>query len=246
LCAELLHLELESDFKHSKFPGLELATLKSTCLKYEKEISNSKVTFFKGNLDFLQHSLNYLLTGITSRDLIPFYLLVSYLRKNKADNSNLKNELSAFCAEFLMKVNSFSVYDTTPPEGMDDIEFFDYLNYKTEGRKATSSDSIETRFDFLKKRFEIYIPFIQKDPKRLHDIEQKRTLFFRQKGICPECNSKIDFRTDASAHHILAHKDGGKTDDLDSAVLLHSKCHSNLEMKLKKHKSNNQQKIQLN
>lgn len=236
LCAELLHLELESDFNHSKFPGLELATLKSTCVKYEKEVSKTKITFFKGNLDFLQHSLNYLLTGITSRDIIPFYLLVSYLRKNKADNSNLKNELSAFCADFLQNVNSFSVYDTTPPKGMEESEFFEYLNYKTEGRKATSSDSIETRFKFLKNRFETFIPFIQKDPVRLHDIEQKRTLFFRQKGICPECDLKIDFRTDASAHHVLAHKDGGKTDDLESAVLLHNRCHSNLEMKLKKQK----------
>lgn len=239
LCAELLHLELESDFNHSKFPGLELATLKSTCVRYEKEVSKTKITFFKGNLDYLQHSLNYLLTGITSRDIIPFYLLVSYLRKNKADNSNLKNELSAFCADFLKNVNSFSVYDTTPPKGMDESDFFEYLNYKTEGRKATSPDSIETRFKFLKDRFETFIPFIQKDPVRLHDIEQKRTLFFRQKGICPECNSKIDFRTDASAHHILAHKDGGKTDDLESAVLLHNKCHSNLEMKLKKLKEKN-------
>src|SRR5690606_38474362 len=71
LCAELLHLELESDFNHSRFPGLELATLKSTCVKYEREISKTKITFFKGNLDYLQHSLNYLLTGITSRDIIP-------------------------------------------------------------------------------------------------------------------------------------------------------------------------------
>lgn len=236
LCAELLHLELESAFKHSIFPGLDLATLIKTCTKYEKEISKSKLKFFKGNLDYLQHSLNFLLTAITPRDLIPFYLLISHLRRYKADNSELKNELSAFCADFLQKVNSFSIYDTTPPEGFDKDEFFEYLNYKTEGRKATSADSIEYRFSFLNERFKSYIPYIQKDKKRLHDIEQKRTLFYRQNGICPECKNQIDFRTDGSAHHILAHKDGGITDDLENAVLLHERCHINLERKLLKQK----------
>ena len=234
LSAELLHLELEGDFKHSKFPGLELATLKGSCSKYENEVSKKKLKFFKGNLDYLQHSLNFLLTAMTARDLIPFYLLVSYLRKYKADNSNLKNELSSFCSDFLQKINSFSVYDTTPPEGMERKEFFDYLKYKTEGRKATSPDSIEYRFEFLRKRFKKYIPFIQKDPNRLHDIEQKRELFYRQKGICTECDKQIDFRVDGSAHHILAHKDGGKTDDLKNAVLLHERCHSRLEKRILK------------
>lgn len=245
LCAELLHLELESDFNHSKFLGLELATLKSSCSKYEKEIGKTKLTFFKGNLDYLQHSLNFMLTAMTPRDLIPFYLLVSYLRKFKGDNANLKNELSSFCTEFLQKVNSFSVYDTTPPIGMNKEEFFDYLKYKTEGRKATSPESIEFRFKFIKKRFEDYIPFIQKDPKRLHDIEQKRTLFYRQKGLCNECKKQIDFRIDGSAHHILAHKDGGQTDDIENAVLLHEKCHSNLESRILKEQKNTQQKLQI-
>jgi len=238
LCAELLHLELESDFKHSKFPGLELTTLKNSCTKYAKEVGKSKLKFFKGNLDYLQHSLNFLLTAMTPRDLVPFYLLVSYLRKYKGDNSNLKNELSSFCSDFLQKINSFSVYDTTPPEEMEEKEFFEYLNYKTEGRKATSADSIEFRFNFIKKRFEKYIPFIQKDPKRLHDIEQKRTLFYKQKGICPECNKQIDFRVDGSAHHILAHKDGGKTDNLENAVLLHERCHAKLEKRILKKQKN--------
>jgi hypothetical protein len=245
LCAELLHLELESDYSHSKFPGLELAALKSSCMKYEKEIGKTRLKFFRGNLDYLQHSLNFMLTAMTPRDLVPFYLLVSYLRKYKGDNSNLKNELSSFCTEFLQKVNSFSVYDTIPPQGMEKEDFFDYLNYKTEGRKATSSDSIEFRFDFIKKRFEEYIPFIQKDPKRLHDIEQKRILFYRQKGLCDQCKKQIDFRVDGSAHHILAHKDGGQTDDIENAVLLHEKCHSNLEKRILKERNNIQQRLEM-
>ena len=135
LSAELLYLELDGDFTHSKFPSLDINSLRSAVKKYEKEISKTKVTFLKGNLDYLQHSLNMLLTAMTFRDILPFYLLVSYLRKHKADNSNLKNELALFCQDFLQKINSFSVYDTMPPTGMDKKLFFEYLNYKTEGRK---------------------------------------------------------------------------------------------------------------
>ena len=243
ICASLLHLELESDFQHSVFPSLDLASLKSSCSTYEESISKSKLKFFKGNLDYLLRSLNHLLTATTTRDLIPFYLLVSYLRRNKAGNEDLINELSAFCADFLQKINSFSVYDTTPPDGMEVSEFFEYLSYKTEGRKATSSDSIEFRFNFLKNKFKDFQPYVQKDPKRLHDIEQKRILFFRQQGICPECGKIIDFRTDGSAHHEIAHKDGGITDDLDNAVLLHERCHVKLEKKLRKQKDNTQNKL---
>ncbi|MEO9147121.1 MAG: DUF262 domain-containing protein [Ginsengibacter sp.] len=234
LSAEFLFLELEGDFNHSKFPGLDIDSFRTVVKKYEKEISKTKISFLKGNLDYLQLSLNLLLTAMTSRDLIPFYLLVSYLRKNKADNSNLKNELLLFCENFLQQLNSFSVYDSTPPAGMNDKQFVEYLKYKTEGRKATSADSIEYRFKFLKRKFDEFVPNIKKDPKRLHDIEQKRVLFFRQKGICPVCKNFIDFRVDGSSHHMIPHKDGGLTDDLKNAVLLHEHCHQRLEKRIKK------------
>lgn len=234
LCAEFLFLELEGDFTHSKFPSLDINSFRLIVKKYEKEISKTKITFLKGNLDYLQQSLNMLLTAMTSRDLIPIYLLVSYLRRHKANNSELKNELALFCEDFLQKINSFSVYDSHPPAGMTKKEFTEYLKYKTEGRKATSADSIEYRFNFIKKKFNIFLPIVKKDPKRLHDIEQKRILFFRQKGICPECKNFIDFRIDGSSHHKVAHKNGGLTDDLKNAVLLHELCHQRLEKKLKK------------
>jgi hypothetical protein len=236
LCAELLFLELEGDFKHSAFPSLDINSFRRIVEKYKDEISETKIKFFKGNLDFLESSLGMLLTAMTSRDILPFYLLISYLRRNKADNSNLKAELAIFCQDFLQQINSFSIYDNTPPKGMSEKDFEDFLTYKTEGRKATISDSIEYRFDFMKARFAKAVPYIEKDPKRLHDIDQKRELYFRQKGICPECNILIDFRIDGSAHHIMAHKNGGKTDDLKNAVLLHEHCHQKLEKRLLKSK----------
>lgn len=236
LAAEMLLLELESDFKNTIFPSLDISTFKKAIQKYSTDISKTKITFFKGNLDYIHNSLNILLTAITPRELIPIYLLVSYLRKQKADNANLRDELSIFIEDFLKDLNSFSVYDVKAPQGMPSALFKKYQKYKSEARKATSSDSIKYRFDFFLERYNERFPIIFKDSKRLHDKEQKRILYLRQRGICPECNKIIDFRIDGSAHHIVAYKDGGQTDDLSNAVLLHERCHVNLEKKLIKNK----------
>ena len=122
-------------------------------------------------------------------------------------------------------------------------KFKKYLQYKIEGRQATTSHSVKFRFDFFLNEFKELLPYIEKDIKRLHDKEQKRILFLRQKGVCPECNKKIDFRIDGSSHHIIAHKSGGKTDDLNSAALLHNICHERLENRLKKEKHKTQIKL---
>ena len=94
LAAELLTLELESDFKNKIFPSLDLDYLLGLIKKYETSIPKKKLTFFTGNLDYLHRSLNYLLTGFKPGELISFYLLISYLRKTKADNKNLINDSS--------------------------------------------------------------------------------------------------------------------------------------------------------
>ncbi len=236
LAAEFLLLELKSDFEHKVFPSLDFDSFKSALKEYETEISSKTIKFLKGNLDFLHSSLNLLLTAIPPREIITFYLLISYLRKFKAENSNLMNEFGEFAEQFFKNVNSFSIYDTVPPAELTKELFEKYFNYKNEARKATSSDSIEFRFNFILEEYNRLYPFIQKDQKRLYDVEQKRTLFFRQKGICPECNKKIDFGN-CDAHHTIPHSEGGKTDNLNEAVLLHKKCHERLEKRVKKEKS---------
>jgi len=233
LAAEMLTLELEGDFKNILFPDLGLPTLIATVDKYKKSISDNKLKFFRGNLDYLYNSLNILLTAFKPAELITFYLLVSYLRRHKADNANLINELSAFCRDFLENLNRFSMYDTKPPRGMTRQEFDTYLTYKLLAKKMTLADSIKARFNILLSEFKRVQPFIEKDEKRLHDIEQKRTLYFRQKGICPECKKPMQFDK-SSAHHIVAHSVGGRTDDLSKAVLLHVRCHERIEKTKKK------------
>jgi hypothetical protein len=235
LAAEFLLLELETDFDSMSFPELTLQKFREVIGKYSKKISIKKETFYVGNLEFLHSSLNLILTAMEPRDIISFYLLISYLRKSKADNSNVMTEFSAFAEEFLENLNSFSIYDTKPPKGcMLNKELFrKYLQYKNDARQATSSDSLKSRFKFILQEYERTNPFILKDKKRLHDIEEKRTLFFRQRGLCSYCKKPLDFRQDISAHHELAHSRGGITSDLSKAKLLHDKCHKRLEKELK-------------
>ncbi len=233
LAAELLTIELEGDFKSLIFPSLDQASLIATAKKYEKTISQSKIRFFRSNLDYLVESLNYLLTGFKIREVVGFYLLVSFLRQNRAGNENLKTELGEFAKLFLQKLNSFSIYDTKPPVGMTKLEFEKYKQYKQEAKILTTPDSIKSRLVILADEFRRLHGVIIKDPQRLHDAEQKRILFFRQQGLCTHCKKPLDFKNSTS-HHMIAHSAGGKSDDLSQAVLLHEKCHSNVETTLRK------------
>lgn len=228
LAAELLSLELESDFKNRIFQSLDLPAMLSIVKKYEKDISASKVRFFKGNLDYLHNSLNILLTALQPRELISFYLLISYLRRSKADNKELVNEFAEFARQFMQNLNLFSIYDRKPPQDMTRKLFEKYRQYKLEAKVMTTSESIRKRFNIVLEDFNRLHPFIRKDPSRLYDIEQKRILYFRQKGLCALCNKSMNF-TSSSGHHVVAHFEGGKTDDLSKAVLLHHKCHRKVE-----------------
>ena len=230
LAAEMLLLELESDFQNKVFPSLDLQNFIDKLLKYRKTISTKKLQAFKGNLDLLHASLSYLLTGLTPRELLSFYLLVSYLRKHKAGNENLINETAFFSKEFLKNLNSFGIYDKKPPKGMRIKDFNRYKEYKLEAKIMTTPESIKKRFEIVLYEFKKSKPFTEKDPNRYYNEEQKRILFFRQKGRCGFCSKPLIFK-DTSADHIIAHSDGGRTDDLKHGQLLHQKCHAKLEKK---------------
>ena len=238
LAAEMLLIELESDFKNMVCPELDLESLKIAIKTYEKDISQNKITYYRGNLDVMHAGLNIILTAFQPREVISFYLLTSYLRHTRADNSNLLNELSEFAREFLKNLNSFSIYATKPPAGMNKKVFTKYLRYKQESKILTTSDSLKNRLEIMIDEFKRIYPFIAKDPIRFHDAEQKRELYFRQKGICPHCNKEMKFGSEVTAHHAIAHAKGGTTSELDTAVLLHDSCHKKLEKALKKENAN--------
>jgi hypothetical protein len=228
LAAEMFLLEVDGDFGKKTFPSLDLESMLQAIKKHENNISQRKVRFFRGNLDFLHQSLNIILTAFKSREVISFYLLISYLRKNKADNRNLKNEFAEFAVEFLKNLNSFSMYDQEPPKDMEKDVFIKYKSYKEESKILTTPDSISKRLDIMLSEFNRLHPFIQKDEKRLHDNEQKRILYFRQKGLCAECGKVMSFHG-SSGHHGIAHCEGAKTNDLSHAKLMHEKYHEKLE-----------------
>ncbi len=236
LAAELLMLELESDFQNKIFPSLDLPSMIKVVKEYESDISIRKVQAVKSNLNFLNNSLNVLLTAFKPSELISFYLLISYLRKMKADNVNLINEFSEFAEEFLKTLHMFSIYDIEPPPGMPKKLFDLYKSYKNAAKVMTTPVSIKSRFEIILEEYNRWQPIILKDPKRLYDVEQKRTLYFRQKGLCAFCGRNMIFSF-SSGHHIIAHGMGGKTDDLDKAVSLHENCHRQVEKQVQKGKT---------
>ncbi len=235
LAAEMLTLELEGNFKTKIFPSLDLNSMKEVVKKYETEISQNKIKTFKANLDFLTSSLNVILTAFQPREFISFYLLASYLRKYKANNANLINEFAEFAVEFLKNLNLFSVYDTKPPPAMKKTIFDTYKNYKLESKVMTTSESLKKRLEIMLIEYDRLNKIIIKDPQRLFDVEQKRTLYFRQKGLCGYCGRKMIFRL-TTGHHIIAHSKGGITADLRKAVLLHENCHKQVEKQILKGK----------
>jgi hypothetical protein len=170
----MLLIELEGDFDRLLFPNIDLPSLIQASKKNEKSISPSKVKSFKSNLEFLDKSLNIILTALTPREAIAFYLLVSCLRKKKANNSKLHDEVAEFAREFLKNLNSFSLYDEKPPSGMDKKLFIAYRNFKQESKILTTGDSLQKRLEIMLKEFDRLQAIIVKDPKRLHDAEQKR------------------------------------------------------------------------
>jgi 5-methylcytosine-specific restriction endonuclease McrA len=99
----------------------------------------------------------------------------------------------------------------------------------------TTPDSIRNRFDIMLDEYQRLHPIITKDPQRLFDVGQRRTLYFRQRGLCSWCGRKMSFNL-SSGHHIVAHSKGGKTGDLSNAVLLHENCHKQVEKRISKGK----------
>lgn len=233
LAAEMLLVELETNFQKLFFPGLDLKNHLVILKKYESAISRSKIRSYRGNIDILFESLNYLLSGMSENNVLMHYILVSYLRKYRAGNENLIEELAVFSKEFLKILNSFSMYDPNPPSGMDPDLFNKYLNYKLQGKMMTTSESLENRIKIMLDEFERIIgDVVKKDPQRFFDEEQKRILYFRQEGLCSKCGKPMLFRG-ATADHVVAHGQGGKS-DIKNAQLLHNKCHKSLNTSKKK------------
>lgn len=60
--------------------------------------------------------------------------------------------------------------------------------------------------------------------QRAFDETQKKIMYKKQEGICPDCGKQITFKQ-MHAHHILPYMAGGRT-EIDNGVMLCSKCHT--------------------
>ena len=173
LCAQFLLLELESDFDRTIFPNMRYLDFKDVNIKYKNKLPQDKYQNFINVTKFLGNYLHNQLESTQMRDLISVYLLASYLQKKLKDTSNLGANIQKFVSEFTNTLNKFSIYDVTPPSGMNADIFTKYREYKEYGRKATSSDSIEKRFELILSEYRSMFPneqFKEGDTSKKSDI----------------------------------------------------------------------------
>jgi len=169
LAAQFLLLELETNFDKNQFPNMTYDDFKSVNEKYQA-IPSNKIGHFDACVDFLQKTLDKQKKAISFRDWISFYLLASYLLKKGKTVAKLDRNFSKFGLEFIRNLKSFSIYDKTPPTGVDPKLFRKYMSYKVEGRKATDADSIRKRFNFILSEYEQMFP-IPKEEKMEDVVE---------------------------------------------------------------------------
>jgi len=223
LAAQFLLLELETDYDRKLFPSMGYLDFKNTNEKYKKEIPSKKLTMYNTYINFLGTFLYNEIRAISYRDWISLYLLASYLHKKQANKEGLGVYFREFALEFLKNLTSFSIYDTSPPRGMDQKMFRKFMNYKQFGRKATLSDSIEKRFNIILSEYKRFHPFKYKDTIRLFNEEQKIRVYFKQRGLCAFCKKPLSFQ-EAESHHKFDYSKGGRT-KMQNAQMVHHTCH---------------------
>jgi len=179
LAAQFLLLELETNFDKMIFPNMKYLDFKKVNEKYKEKIPKKKLRMYNTYINFLGTFLYNEIRAISYRDWISLYLLASYLHKKQAKTEGLGIYFRKFALEFLKNLTSFSIYDTSPPEGMDPKLFKKYMKYKQFGRRATLSDSIEKRFRIILSEYKRIFPSIKyKDKIRLFNEEQKIKINF--------------------------------------------------------------------
>jgi len=233
LAAQLLLLELETNFDKKLFPNMSYMDFKRANEKHKKEIPKKKLKMYNTYINFLGTFLYNEIRAISYRDWISLYLLTSYLHKKQANKEGLGIYFRKFALEFLKNLTSFTIYDASPPSGMDPKLFKKYMEYKQFGRKATLPDSIEKRFKTILSEYKRIFPTIKyKDKIRLFNEEQKIKVYFKQKCLCAFCGKSLKFEK-AECHHKYEHSKGGPT-KIYNLQLVHPKCHKKIHKMKKK------------
>ena len=219
LCAQIVSLELSNI--NLPTSGLHITDIKFPSLRRNYQLYKAVnppqkvVDGIEETLSFLDRALGTK-TQIIKRkgDVIPLYLLASYLLKRYASIKQKGDRFKDFVEQFLE-----TVYSGYYPR------CFDYMwarSKSTESRK-----SIEKGFEIILGKFLEFVPELQlKDEKRLFDYGQRLAIYFRDEGKCQghDCGKSLKF-DEAEFHHIKPWHEGGPT-TVENGLLLCSECHA--------------------
>ncbi len=154
IAAHLLTIELESNYESNKFPYVDYKSLQEINAKYKKtDLPKSVLQRYGSNLNFIGKYVNENIKQIKIREIIPLYLLVSYMRWNETLDDAVGDSLTEFILDFSEDLGKFSIYDDAPPENMDERVFHSLMRYKAYSRQALTSESLSERLDIMKKEF---------------------------------------------------------------------------------------------
>lgn len=220
LAAQLFSLEMNSNFETMSFTDVKAEELKDMYERYTiKNPPQNLISNTKRYLNFLNRALKDDAILIRRRgDLIPIYLMVSYLEKKYVAEDIIPG-FAYFIQDFLTKVESTKAHEPTK-----DPELLPYREFKElRSSGALSSKSLVSRFKIiLGKYLEFNSNLKLKDPKRLFDYGQKLAIYQRDKGKCKYCNVKLNF-DETEFDHILPWSKGGQT-TVNNGQILCSTC----------------------
>lgn len=225
LAATILKIELDL-FKTKRLPSLKYADFWKTNEDFQKKSVPSKVLkTCNKNLEFLLN-LEGLIGVLKKGELLSLYLLVSeFNRKNGLKHIDVVTFVD-FAYEFARNLEVIKPLKPKP-KLLSKEAFDNYIQYKIYAKQLTNSASLQGRLNCIRKDFvRIVGPIKKLDKKRFYNKNDKRSMFIKQKGMCPVCDKRMKYPE--SAHHIMAYSKGGKTIE-SNGILLHEHCHQKLE-----------------
>ena len=225
LAATILKIELDW-FKDKRLPSLRYVDFWNTNEEFHKKSVPPRVLkTCNKNLEFLLN-VEGLIGVLQKGELLSLYLLVAeFNRKNGLKHIGVV-EFVDFAYEFARNLDVIKPLEPKPKH-LPKNAFDNYIQYKIYAKQLTNSASLEGRLNCIRKDFERIVgPIKQLDQKRFYTKNDKKSMFIKQKGICPVCKKRMKYPE--SAHHIVAHSKGGKTIQ-SNGVLFHERCHKKFD-----------------
>ena len=154
VAAHLLTIELESKYEKNTFPNLDYNSLKTTNAIYKnRPLPGNVEKNFNRNIEFISSHLGDVMKKIKLREVLPLYLLVSYMRWNKALDGSKEEPLRECFLQLDSNLKKFSIYDQEPPKELDGEVFQRLMSYKAFSRQGLSGLSLKERLNIIKSEF---------------------------------------------------------------------------------------------